>query len=129
MVTSYVPGIVLALGTQRSAREKPQPAGVSEGGPQLTDVAVLRDQCQGERKVVTEGKCTTRCLTHYKLGGLSGPLVISVETSQHDEVAVQMNIRKDVQAEKTQWEEHPASREGLDIPCWESGLIPVKRRF
>ena len=78
---------------------------------------------------MTEGKGTTRCLTHYKLGGLSGPLVISVETSQHDEVAVQMNIRKDVQAEKTQWEEHPASREGLDIPCWESGLIPVKRRF
>ena len=44
--------------------------------------------------------------------GLSGPLVISVVTSQHDEVVVQVNIRKDVQAEKTQWERsiQPAER-------------------
>ena len=84
MCLCHVPGIGLTPGTQRSARKKPQPAGVSEGVPQLTDVAVLRGQCQGERTGVTDAKGTTRCPTHYKLGGLSGPLVISVETSQHE---------------------------------------------
>lgn len=123
-----MPGIGLTPGTQRSARKKPQPAGVSEGVPQLTDVAVLRGQCQGERTGVTDAKGTTRCPTHYKLRGLSGPLVISVETSQHDEVAGQVKASGRMSKQR-KLSGRGASREGLDIPCWKSGLIPAKQRF